>query len=138
MPWADFPRANDEANAARRATELQQYYNELLVSWKTWPDETAQLFQELMGPEINIDYLKQRRCQVARKIAADPELVRRAMMPRVVGRDRMVLKPHLVDELCLNARLIDERAEESGLVPTDSIVVHIDIAQAAHHLHLVF
>ena len=57
-------------------TELQQYYGELFVSWKTWPDEASQLFPRLMGPEINTD-CKQRRC-VARKVAADPELVRRA------------------------------------------------------------
>ena len=64
-----------------------------------------------MGPEISIDYLKQRRCRLSQKIAADPELVQRAMMYlRITGevlfpdshapalRDRVFLEPQrLVD-----------------------------------------
>jgi hypothetical protein len=69
----------DEANAARRATELQQYYTELFISWKTWPEAASQVLEELMGKEISIRSLTERRCRLARKVAADPDLVRRAM-----------------------------------------------------------
>merc|ERR1719446_1896951 len=56
---------------------------------------------------------------------------------RIIDDDDAVLDILLVVELRLDARVLDEGAEVGGLVPPDRVVVHVHLAQAAHHLHLI-
>ena len=92
---------------ARRAQELQQYYEQLFTRRDTL---ALPLFQSRMG--FDLAWLKERCCRVAAKVAKDPELIRRAMLYlRVTGevlchevssvstlRDRVFLEPQrLVD-----------------------------------------
>jgi hypothetical protein len=44
---------------------------------------------------------------------------------------------HLVVELGVDARVVDEGAEVGRLVPAHRVVVHVNLAQALHHVHLV-
>ena len=95
-----------DANAERREQELLQYYQELFAAWHTWPSEATLCLKRLMGPEISLEHLIEQRCRIAKKVAADPDLVNRAMTySHLTGE---VLFPEFGDRVFLvPQRLVD-------------------------------